>query len=99
MAIASSRSPVSDSHGDDHDVTRSVVGPQSASHLEAVDAGQHQVENDRVGPEAKRLLDRGRAVGRLEDHEPGRGEFGRVNLPRARRFLDDEHERPSRAYA
>ena len=52
---------------DDRDVLRARVGAQTPADLEAVDAGQHQVEHDEVGQLAARLGQTGLAVGGRDD--------------------------------
>ena len=51
--------------GGQHDDRHAGVGAQHAAHVDAVHAGQHQVEQHQIGPQ---FADRGQRLGAVTDH-------------------------------
>ena len=67
-----------------------AVLPQPADDAEAVEAGHHHVEDEQVGPERLRGVDRLEPAGRGLDLEAGEPQRGRQQLDDARLVVDDE---------
>jgi hypothetical protein len=76
--------------GDHHD--RDIgAGPQLAGHLDAVTAGQHEIEDDAVVLAAQRLGLALEAIPGDGDHDPVGLEVARGELGEARVILDEEY--------
>ena len=67
-----------------------AVGAQPAQHAEAVHAGHHDVEDDRVGPHFTGLVERGGAVGGGVDLEALELQAHREQLDDVGLVVDDE---------
>ena len=76
-----------------HDDREVAAGTDAAEHLETIDAGQHHIEHDEVGPLVSHHRQRGLAVGRLRDVVPLGAQVGQHHLADGRVVVDDEHVR------
>ena len=73
---------------DDRDVPAALA--QLAGHREAVEVGEHDVEDDEVGIASGGEVERGGSVGGHRHLETGEPERGREQLTDVRLVLDDE---------
>ena len=77
--------------GEHDDGQVGALGPQPSADLEAVDAGQHEVEDDEVGRRGRRDREGGQAVGRVRGLEPVATQVAEDDLGHGEVVVDDEH--------
>ena len=76
-----------------HDDRHALHAAQPADHVDAVDAGQPEVEDDDVGMVARREIERLLAVGRGVDVVPARAQVDAQRAQDLRLVVDDQDAR------
>ena len=77
--------------GGEHDDRHAGLGPDPAAHLHAVEAREHDVEQDEVGTVLAEGAERPRAVGDVRDLESLVAQDDAEHLRQRQVVVDDEH--------
>ena len=78
---------------DDGDRRRAIVRLEAPAHLQAVEHGHHEVENDRIRPLARHDVDHLAPVRRLVHDEAGKGQRRDIQRPLVSGVVSDQDSR------